>query len=271
MKKDLLNQIKSKAKKNHARVGIGIRGVNEKILFDIDSASEFADIVLIGDEKKIQEYGLNLEIIDTTNPEHTLVDVFMENKIDAAVRGSIKASATLSYLKKSLSLEKIHRLSLLQTPNNELFFFAPVGIDEVKTLSDKIEFIIKGVQFIRRFGIEPRVGVLSGGRFDDIGRDEIVDRTLADADFVANRVCELGISAKHYAILIESAVKEADFIFAPDGISGNLIFRTLVFLGAGRGFGAPIINIREIDKVFVDTSRVKPDYSKAIMMASATI
>ncbi|MDD1717629.1 MAG: phosphotransacetylase, partial [Methanoregulaceae archaeon] len=47
-------------------------------------------------------------------------------------------------------------------------------------------------------------------------------------------------------------------------ISGNLIFRTLVFLGAGKGHGAPVINI---DKIFVDTSRASPDYTNAILLA----
>nr|HML26066.1 methyltransferase [Methanomethylovorans sp.] len=61
-------------------------------------------------------------------------------------------------------------------------------------------------------------------------------------------------------------IKEANFLIAPDGISGNLIFRTLVFLGCGDGMGAPIL----MDKyVFVDTSRVGGHYAKAIMVAGA--
>ena len=45
---------------------------------------------------------------------------------------------------------------------------------------------------------------------------------------------------------------EADFILAPDGVSGNLIFRTLVLVAGGYGYGAAVL----IDKVFVDSSRV---------------
>jgi len=76
---------------------------------------------------------------------------------------------------------------------------------------------------------------------------------------------DMGISAKNYSILIEDAIKDANLIIAPDGISGNLIFRTLVFLGGGNGFGAPVL----MEKVFVDTSRVKEDSARAIMLASA--
>jgi len=109
------------------------------------------------------------------------------------------------------------------------------------------------------------VAVLSGGRFEDAGRSEIVDKSLADGEVVAERLCELGIDAKHYGILIEDAIGDANVIVAPDGITGNLIFRTLTFLGGGGGFGAPVL----ADLVFVDTSRVKVKFSDAIILASA--
>jgi len=126
--------------------------------------------------------------------------------------------------------------------------------------------ITLGAEYIRRFGIEPAVGVLSGGRIGDIGRDRRVDRTLADGEFVTRRAVELGINAKHHTILIEDAIKESNFIVAPDGISGNLIFRTIAFLGGGDGLGAPVLMD---DYVFVDTSRVGGHFTKAIMLASA--
>jgi predicted methyltransferase MtxX (methanogen marker protein 4) len=100
----------------------------------------------------------------------------------------------------------------------------------------------------------------------DIGRDRRVDRTLADGEFIKGRALELGINTKHYTILIEDAVKESNFIIAPDGISGNLIFRTVAFLGGGDGLGAPVLMD---DYVFVDTSRVGGHFTKAIMLASA--
>ena len=88
-----------------------------------------------------------------------------------------------------------------------------------------------GAEHISRLGISPMIGVLSGGRIEDIGRNILVDRTLADGELVANRAMKLGLNAKHYTILIEEAIKESNFIVAPDGISGNLIFRTVAFLG----------------------------------------
>ena len=59
-------------------------------------------------------------------------------------------------------------------------------------------------------------------------------------------------------------MKEADFIIAPDGISGNIIFRALHFIAGAKALGAPVINT---DKVFVDTSRAKTDYVDSIALA----
>ncbi len=109
------------------------------------------------------------------------------------------------------------------------------------------------------------MAVLSGGRLGDLGRHPVVDRTMADAELVAR----LTGGAEHAEILIEGgAAGRYGMVVAPDGISGNLIFRTLTFLGAGGagGHGAPVVNI---DRIFVDTSRASADYTNAIILAKS--
>ena len=59
-------------------------------------------------------------------------------------------------------------------------------------------------------------------------------------------------------------IGEADLVIAPDGISGNIIFRALHFIGGAKALGAPVINT---DKIFVDTSRAKTDYVDCIALA----
>jgi putative methanogen marker protein 4 len=266
----LLDIIEKRAVANKARVAIGIRTPSEKILASTKAAQDagFAQVVLVGNKKEIEKVGTDLEIVDTDNPEKMLGNLLVSRNVDAAVRGTARASETLAHLKEVLGMEKLHRLALLLTGDDVPFFLAPVGIDEGNDVADKIEFIRLAVEYTRRFGIEPVVGILSGGRLGDLGRNRRVDRTMVDADFVTNRVRELGINANNYTILIEDAIKEADIILAPDGISGNLIFRTLVFLGGGDGIGAPVLMD---DYVFVDTSRVGGHYTKAIMLASALV
>lgn len=265
---DLVDIIRKKAIQNRAKVAIGIRDPTKKIITSAEEAHEqgFAEVVLVGDQQAIASLGTHLEVVGTNEPEKVMVDLLASGYVDAAVRGTARASDTLSYLKKTFKIEKLHRVALLTTADGTPFFIAPVGIDEGEDLADKMEFARLGSEHIRRFGIEPVLGILSGGRMGDLGRNSRVDRTLADGEFIANRLNEMSIQAKHYTILIEDAIKEANFIIAPDGISGNLIFRTLVFLGCGDGMGAPVL----MDKyVFVDTSRVGGHYTKAIMVAGA--
>ena len=63
---------------------------------------------------------------------------------------------------------------------------------------------------------------------------------------------------------MEDAIAEAGIIIAPEGITGNIMFRTLHFVGGAQALGAPVVNS---DKVFVDTSRVKTDYRDSIALA----
>ena len=264
---DMIGTIRNRAKACRARVGIGIADgtASESMIADIESARQFADVVLIGDESEISATGTDLEIIHSDKPEVELVDRLVDGRIDAAVRGTLGATKTLGYLKSVLGVSRLERLALLTTADGVPFFLVPVGIDEGNSVPDRVDLVSKSVNVIRRFGITEKVAVLSGGRFEDAGRSEIVDQSLADGEVVAERLCELGIDAKHYGILIEDAIGGANVIVAPDGITGNLIFRTLAFLGGGGGFGAPVL----ADLVFVDTSRVKVKFSDAIMLASA--
>lgn len=195
-----------------------------------------------------------------------LVEDLREGRLDAAVRGSLESNLVLRALRHEFSLDAVQRMALLQPRSGRMFLFAPVGVDEGWTVAQKVELAERGAMLLRRMGMEPRIGMLSGGRRSDRGRHRAVDRTLDDAAEAAATLRSRGFQAEDMEILIEDAARECDVIIAPDGISGNLIFRTLHFLGEGRAMGAVVLNI---DRVFVDTSRAKSSYLDSIAMASA--
>ncbi|MDL5502415.1 MAG: methyltransferase, partial [Candidatus Methanoperedens sp.] len=97
-------------------------------------------------------------------------------------------------------MKKLYRVALLETADGRPFFLAPVGIDEGNSVDDKVELIKRGAEHFRRLGVEMKVGILSGGRFEDIGRDKTVDRTLEEAELVTKKVRALGIDVKNYSI-----------------------------------------------------------------------
>ena len=247
------------------RIGIGLGTEAEKVMVGVQT--------VIRPDLEIICYGLpgairipcssNITFFGSDCPEQALVDDLMAGRIDAAVRGTLPANATLKALKKGAGVDHLERIALLETADRKKFLLTPVGIDEGWTVAEKLELIRKGRTIAKKLGLPGKVCILSGGRLGDIGRHRQVDASLAEAELVAR----LG-DAMHCEILIEDAVKTCGLIIAPDGISGNLIFRTLVFLGAGYGHGAPVVNI---DRIFVDTSRASPNYANALLLAASLL
>jgi len=193
-----------------------------------------------------------------------LIDDLYSGVIDAAVRGNISSSAILNLLKEKAGVDHLERLVILEPRTGSAFFMAPVGIDEGWTVNEKYEMTVKAVKLMRKLGAGTRIAVMSGGRIEDRGRNKNVDRSLDDAAELVSILQKEGYNAYNGEILIESAAEEADLVIAPDGITGNMIFRTLHFLGDAVALGAPVLNI---DKVFIDTSREKTDYVDSILLA----
>lgn len=225
------------------KVGIGCNGSSAKVRDSVKGIEGYAIVY--------------------TDPEK-LVDDLATGKIDAAVRGDMSSSVLLPLLKKRMGVPELERIVLLEPVGGKLVIAAPVGIDEGWTVDQKYDLAVKSIGLMKRLGMGTRIAVMSGGRKDDIGRHPTVDNTIKDALQLVDRLNSEGYDAYHAEILIENAVEDADLIIAPDGISGNLIFRTMHLIGGASALGAPIINI---DKVFIDTSRAKKDYKDSIALA----
>jgi putative methanogen marker protein 4 len=195
------------------------------------------------------------------DPEKSIIDSVKQNSIQAVIRGSLGSSKFLKNLKQNLNLREINRLAILETVKEDQFFYGPVGIDECSDIEKKITFIESAIKELKEIGVVPKISILSGGRLGDIGRSSKINKTIRDADKIVklmkNKYPNLMIF--HDEILIETAIENnSNLIIAPDGISGNLIYRTLVHLGGGKAYGAIYMGI---EKTIIDTSRVG-DYSE---------
>ena len=243
------------------KIGIGIQDDPEKVISSVINSGICDHVILYCKPGIITTGTSNLTLHTSAIPEQDLVTDLMQGTIRAAIRGTLPANTTLSALKKAAGVDHLERIALLETAGGKKFLLAPVGVDEGWSVAEKVVFVKKGREIAGKFGLSSRVAILSGGRLGDAGRNRRVDRSMAEAELVARLTGE-----SHYEILVEDAISEAGVIIAPDGITGNLMFRTLTFLGAGHGHGAPVVNI---DRIFVDTSRASPDYSNAIMLADS--
>jgi putative methanogen marker protein 4 len=224
-------------------------------------AGRFSDVVLVGHVKRAGR-----DVVKTPEPEQKLVEMLVDGAIDAAVRGTISAQKTLQHLKLQIGARHMCRSALLSTAAGKQFFLLPVGIDEGTSTIARAHLVTETAQLLTALNVRPKVGVLSGGRSEDKGRTEAVDRTLASAEALTEQLRSAGLDATNYNILIEDATESSNILVAPDGVSGNLIFRTLVFLGDGKGHGAPFFGI---PYTFVDTSRAGAAFGDAIIMAGA--
>jgi putative methanogen marker protein 4 len=214
---------------------------------------------------------LSINFISSDNPEKEIIESLKTHKIDGAIRGGLGSSKFLEAVKGILNVQKINRLALLETIRGYQFFFGPIGIDECNNKSSKILFLDRAIELLRLLDIEPNISILSGGRKGDLGRDSSVDESIKQANQIVThfKMKESSLNICHDEILIENSItNKANLIIAPNGYSGNLIYRTLVHLGGGKAYGAIYLGL---EYIIIDTSRVgdSSEIEGALLMASS--
>jgi len=266
----IIQKFELKAKQKRVNIGIGLGDSeyhNQKILkASLNFLEQYkSNIYVFGkinslnnllEQIRNSKIKLRVKFVECKDPEIYIFNFLKNNSIHAIVRGSLSSNKFLKNLKINLNVREIHRLALLETFNGHQFFYGPVGIDECNYLEDKIIFLEAAIKELRRFDIVPKISILSGGRISDIGRDDKVDKTIEDSDEIVKLLEKKypNLMISHVEILIEKAIEnKSNLIIAPDGISGNLIYRTLVHLGGGKAYGAIYMNL---DRPIIDTSRV---------------
>jgi putative methanogen marker protein 4 len=256
-----IRSLQENARKNHARIGIGIWNADAELISSLKSATEYADLVLVGDLGCAGNLAGDLDVVSTKEPWSELIRLLKKGEIDGAVRGNLPAGKTMKCLAREFDI-KVRRLALVEQ-SGWAFLLGPVGIDEGESVQDRLELALQGAWFLQNLGVSPKVSVLSGGRMEDRGRSERVDRSLAEGEQIAALAREADIDAVHKGILIESC-RGDDIVIAPEGVSGNLIFRTLLLVCGANSFGAPVL----MDHVFVDSSRARSGFDGPVMLAS---
>lgn len=205
--------------------------------------------------------GGDVEVYD--DPEELASDL-ASGRIGAAVRGDMPSDVLLPLIKRNLGVVRLERTVIMEPDGMGLFMLAPVGIDEGWSDERRFDIARRSADLAAKVGMNPRIAVMSGGRCEDRGRCAQVDRSIDSALNVVSMLADAGYDAYHCQILVEDAVREAGVIIAPEGVTGNIMFRTLHFIGGARTLGAPAVNT---DRVYVDTSRAKTDYRDAIALA----
>ncbi len=266
----IFQKFEAGAKKKSSIIGIGLGASeyhNQKILqVSLNFLQEYnSEVSFIGKKKNLNKLleqnpdlinNSRVSFIESEDPENSIFEFLKNKSLQSIIRGSLSSSKFIENIKIHLKSEDINRLALLETYNGYQFFYGPVGIDECNNLENKIIFLESAIKELDKLDINPKISILSGGRIGDIGRDAKVDQTIQEAEKIVEFVNENypNIIISHDEILIEKAIeKKSNLIIAPNGISGNLIYRTLVHLGGGKAYGAIYMGI---EPTIIDTSRV---------------
>lgn len=251
--------ILKKAKEKRARVAIGLVKVTDGIIDSLKRASEFADIVVVGEEVK------GFENIKTTKAEEVLPKLLLNKEVSGIVRGNMPAGPMMPILAKGLGYEKILRTAIIKNVDGKEYFFTPASVFEGNTMNERLWMARETVLFSKSIGLEPTVGVLSFGRTN--GRSEMVDQNIDEAHCIVKQLTNEGFEAEWCGYRIDTAVKKFNIIVPPDGIVGNFVWRSITQFGGAIDIG----DFGLIQEVFVDDSAYWDDYYQPIIFATALV
>ena len=196
-----------------------------------------------------------------------LLDALTDGTIDAAVRGTLSSHDVLPLLLERTGVTSADRAVIMDLGGDRTFVLAPVGIDEGRDLRERWNIMKGAASLVSSFGLEPRAAVMARGREEDVDRGEAISLSVRECDALKDAAKAEGIPAECVGIRVERAVEVGNVIIAPDGVTGNLIFRSLHLIAGHESWGAVALGVMPL--VFVDTSREKDDYMGPIHLARA--
>ncbi|MBQ9026042.1 MAG: methanogenesis marker protein Mmp4/MtxX, partial [Methanobrevibacter sp.] len=192
----------------------------------------------------------DVEILFAENDDD-LVEAILNDDIDGVVRGSLPASSVMKQLNKKFS--DISRATYINGEDVE-FLLTPVGIDEGESIEEKLKIAMQCGEFLKKQSKTPKIAVMASGRKGDYGRSEEISKSIDESEELTKLIKEnTDFEVINHYILIEKAIKDnCNVIIAPNGIIGNIIFRSLVLVNSWPSYGAVTFGI---DKIYIDTSR----------------
>lgn len=219
-------------------IAFGLKEPNKEILESLKKGQKYADIALVGPEaiKDIEGF----ELIIDENPEEKLASMLANDEVEGIIRGTIDDLTTFEAYQKLTGEKCTFCPALLEDPLGRQFFLSPTSNPEGWEKEERLEFAQNIAEFVKEWGIEPKIAVFTGRRHEtyprkkDIkeGVDAILNKTYEDAEWMVSNLKEKGYEVKNWAIDLDLAVEAGYNLLVPvNGMVGNQIFRVLLFCG----------------------------------------
>ena len=100
-----VRSLQEKARSRHPRIGIGIWNADAELIASLQSATEYADLVLVGDPC----CSCALDCVRSKEPWKDLVRLLEDGEIEGAVRGNLPAGRTMRALAEQFGI-RVRRL-----------------------------------------------------------------------------------------------------------------------------------------------------------------
>jgi predicted methyltransferase MtxX (methanogen marker protein 4) len=234
--------ISEKARSGRKRIGIGILHPDEQIVESLTRANEFCEVIAFGEKAG------NVHCITTDTPEIAMLEAIASGDIDAIVRGQAVATVLRTELARRFSYppEKIKDLGVVKDRLSRVFIPLAISNSQGWTLDQKIQLIREAVDLLGLLNLPLKVGVTSGARPNEMGSVPYLAETFADAEKIVS-ILSPEMPIKHYYIDIEKVMADgcSILVFA-NGMVGNHVLRSLVFLGRIKIYGGIISGIDQL-------------------------
>jgi phosphate butyryltransferase len=255
--------------------------------------SGFIEPILIGDKAEVMRTAeisnfdiRGTEIIhepDIPNACNIAARMIKNGEADVIVKGLVKTSILVkAVLDKENRMKEsafLSHVAFFETPYyHKLLGLTDAAVNIAPDLNDKVEMIKNAVEVCHRIGIKnPGVGVLAAvevvnekieatvhaAKLKQLNIDKKITGCAVDGPFALDNA--ISTFAAKYKGIDSGVAGDADLLVTPDINSGNILYKSLNFLGGAvcaaivTGAGAP----------FVLTSRSDSDKSKFYSIAFA--
>jgi phosphate butyryltransferase len=235
----------------------------------------FIQAILIGDEKLISISaktagldGRSIEIIHEPDPAaacRLAVQSIRSGKASLLMKGLVTTSILMkAVLNKENGIAKAGLLShvaLFESPYyHKIFGLTDAAVNIKPDLQDKISIIKNAVDIFHRLGIsQPKTGILAAvesvnpkieatvhaAELKEMNRKDLITGCIIDGPFALDNA--VSIEAARHKGITSGVAGEIDLLLAPDINSGNILYKSLNFLGGAitaavvAGSMAPIV------------------------------
>ena len=286
-----------KASKDNPKKFIFVRATSSTVLKTAREALRLKLIkpILVGEQEAIEKeanlVGLalkNIEIIATKDEEDAIssaVNLFKSGNISGFIKGNLHTDTFMAGLLRReagvrIGRRLVHVFVMLPPNGGKPLLISDAAINIRPDINTRVEAALLMAEMSRKLGCaRPKVAILSATESilpampSSVEADEIASLAREkdpDADYFGPLSFDLAVSPKATAEkgIINRVAGKADALVVPDIVSGNILFKSLVWCAGGLAAGLVLGGAVPI----VLTSRSDPPEARlaAIALASLT-